>query len=269
MVFVTSRKSWTLRLTVCAAVLALAAGRAEAGLIIVNGSFEEPLTTGSTAVTGWKVVGPQVAVVNTSYNTNSITFQAQDGNQWLDLSGLFANSTADGVLMVGVLGLPIARARRRRGPVGPWWGRMAFGFLRLNSPCPPSEQHRTRPRSTCRPEVELLENRALPSTGYLFVPSFDTDAVLRYNETTGAFVDVFVTHKSGGLNQPNSVIVGPDHNLYVTSGFFGGPGQLKAVLRYDGTTGAFIDNFAQSSIINSPALYPFRARRQSLRRRRN
>lgn len=96
---------WGMRLMACAAMLAFAAGRAEANFI-VNGSFEEPIvptgnftvfTTGSTDVAGWTVVGPQVAVVNTSYNTNGITFQAQDGKQWLDLSGLFANSRADGV----------------------------------------------------------------------------------------------------------------------------------------------------------------------------
>jgi hypothetical protein len=90
---------------VCVAVMALAAGRSGAGTV-VNGSFEDPIvptgnftvfTTGSTAVTGWTVVGPQVAVVNTSYNTNGITFQALDGKQWLDLSGLFSNSTADGL----------------------------------------------------------------------------------------------------------------------------------------------------------------------------
>jgi Protein of unknown function (DUF642) len=95
----------SLRLTACTAVLAFAAGQAQAGLI-VNGSFEQPIvpvgsftvfTTGSTDVMGWTVVGPQVAVVNTNYNTNGITFQSQDGNQWLDLSGLFSNSTADGV----------------------------------------------------------------------------------------------------------------------------------------------------------------------------
>ncbi len=106
----------TLKLTACAAMVAFSAGRAEAGLII-NGSFEQPIvpvgnftvfTTGSTDVTGWTVVGPQVAVVNTNYNTNGITFQSQDGNQWLDLSGLFSNSTADGVTqdVATVIGRP-------------------------------------------------------------------------------------------------------------------------------------------------------------------
>jgi DNA-binding beta-propeller fold protein YncE len=49
------------------------------------------------------------------------------------------------------------------------------------------------------------------------------------------------------------VLFGPhDHDLYVSSGEFAGPGQLKAVLRYDGATGAFIDNFAVGGDLKSP-----------------
>ena len=81
---------------------------------------------------------------------------------------------------------------------------------------------------------------------YLLVPSKDTDNVLRYDGVTGDFVDEFVRHKSGRLNQPVGLIFGPhDHNLYVSCGYYGGPGQLRAVLRYDGTTGKFIDQFTE------------------------
>lgn len=80
--------------------------------------------------------------------------------------------------------------------------------------------------------------------GYLLVADYDKNNVLRYDEDTGAFVDEFVPNNSGGLNQPLSLVFGPhDHNLYVGSGHFRGPGQLRAVLRYDGTTGAFVDEF--------------------------
>ena len=91
------------------------------------------------------------------------------------------------------------------------------------------------------------------SRGYLLVTSFDNESVLRYDAVTGAFVDAFVPHHSGGLYQPYAVLVGPfDHNVYVSSGTFTGPGQPKAVLRYDGTTGAFIDTFADSGQLTSP-----------------
>ncbi len=88
---------------------------------------------------------------------------------------------------------------------------------------------------------------------YLLVGDFGRDRVLRYDEGTGAFVDTFAPRRSGGLNQPWGVLFGPhDHNLYVSSGEFAGPGQLKAVLRYDGTTGAFIDNFAVGGDLKGP-----------------
>jgi len=40
----------------------------------------------------------------------------------------------------------------------------------------------------------------------LLVASSDTDEVLRYDGTTGAFFDVFVTAMSGGLDRPVSLV---------------------------------------------------------------
>jgi ELWxxDGT repeat protein len=86
-----------------------------------------------------------------------------------------------------------------------------------------------------------------PDGEYLLVTDYDNDSVLRYDGTTGEFVDTFVPRGSGGLNQPWFLRFGPhDGNLYVGSGHFRGPGQEKAVLRYDGTTGMFIDTFVDS-----------------------
>jgi DNA-binding beta-propeller fold protein YncE len=88
---------------------------------------------------------------------------------------------------------------------------------------------------------------------YLVVADFNRDAVRRYAGDTGAFVDTFVPKHYGGMNQPWAVLYGPhDHDLYVSTGEFGGPGQLKGVLRYDGETGAFIDNFAVGGELASP-----------------
>lgn len=70
---------------------------------ITNPSFENPsvasggatvFTTGSTAITGWTVVGGDVAVISGSFSQSGITFQAQDGGQWLDLTGLSNTSTS-------------------------------------------------------------------------------------------------------------------------------------------------------------------------------
>jgi len=90
---------------ICAATLLAAADSTRADLI-VNGSFESPVVpvgsftdfaAGSTAITGWTVVGVDAAVVNTSFMQSGITFQAQDGNQWLDLAGVTSNSMLSGV----------------------------------------------------------------------------------------------------------------------------------------------------------------------------
>lgn len=71
-----------------------------------NGSFEVPpvapgsvsvFGSGSLAITGWTVVGPNVAVISGSFSQSGITFQAQAGSQWLDLSGS-TNSAAGGVV---------------------------------------------------------------------------------------------------------------------------------------------------------------------------
>lgn len=71
--------------------------------------------------------------------------------------------------------------------------------------------------------------------GNLYVASADTSQVLRYNGTTGAFIDVFAS--GNGLSNVRGLTFGPDGNLYVAN--FGG----GSILRFDGTTGAFIDTF--------------------------
>lgn len=69
--------------------------------------------------------------------------------------------------------------------------------------------------------------------GSLYVSSFDSDAVLRYDGATGAFIDVFVTSGSGGLNGPDAGMAwGPDGHLYIPAYY------SNAIYRYDGVTGA-------------------------------
>lgn len=77
------------------AVLMLMGSAAYANLI-TNGSFEAPLVpvggfnnfnSGSTGITGWTVVGPQVSIVSGSYSSFGLSFPAEDGSQWLDLTG--------------------------------------------------------------------------------------------------------------------------------------------------------------------------------------
>jgi DNA-binding beta-propeller fold protein YncE len=73
--------------------------------------------------------------------------------------------------------------------------------------------------------------------GDLFVASFETDQVLRFDGLSGAYEGVFVAAGSGGLNGPDAgTKFGSDGNLYVPS-FWN-----DRILRYD-PAGAFLDEF--------------------------
>jgi outer membrane protein assembly factor BamB len=75
--------------------------------------------------------------------------------------------------------------------------------------------------------------------GNLYVGSLNTNEVLRYDGTSGAFLGSFVTAGSGGLNGPavDGLIFRPDGRLYVASR------NGNSVLRYDAATGSFLDTF--------------------------
>ncbi|MCP4783031.1 MAG: protein kinase [Fuerstiella sp.] len=62
--------------------------------------------------------------------------------------------------------------------------------------------------------------------GNLYVASINTDSILRYNGTTGAFLDTFVPTGSGGLDNPIGMLFDADGNLNVASGL------SHEVLRY-------------------------------------
>jgi protocadherin Fat 4 len=70
--------------------------------------------------------------------------------------------------------------------------------------------------------------------GNLYVASSNTGKVLRFDGTTGAFIDEFV---STGLSFPLGLTFGPDGNLYVASQ------STQGVLKFDGVTGALDATF--------------------------
>jgi len=70
---------------------------------ITNGSFESPVVpvgsftnfaSGSTLIPGWTVIGAAggVSIVSGTFTQNGISFPAEDGAQWLDLTGDGTNS---------------------------------------------------------------------------------------------------------------------------------------------------------------------------------
>ena len=85
-------------------LLCLAVSSGTHANLLTNGSFEDPVVpVGSfslfpvgSAFTGWTVSGPvgkNVAIVSGTLVENGVSFPAQDGAQWLDLTGSGDNST--------------------------------------------------------------------------------------------------------------------------------------------------------------------------------
>ncbi|PSN15648.1 hypothetical protein C7293_06235 [filamentous cyanobacterium CCT1] len=75
-----------------------------------------------------------------------------------------------------------------------------------------------------------------------------TSSVLRFDGTTGEFIDAFVSDdpateidETGGLIRPYELAFGPDGNLYVASFL------SDQILRYNGKTGAFIDVYSKGN----------------------
>ena len=97
---------------------------------------------------------------------------------------------------------------------------------------------------------------ASPALADLFVSDNSLNSVLQYNQTTGAFTNAFVPGSNtqpgtSGLVNPQGLAFGPDGNLYVSS-----QGQAPpygdGVLRYNGSTGQFIDLFAGGNQMHDP-----------------
>lgn len=92
--------------------------------------------------------------------------------------------------------------------------------------------------------------------GNLYVASFETDSVLRYDGATGTFLGDFVPAGGGGLDGPDAGLTfGPDGHLYVPSYF------TDQVLRFDGGSGAFLDDFVsvQEGGLQRPRMLVFRS----------
>lgn len=82
----------------------------------------------------------------------------------------------------------------------------------------------------------------------LYITAEGGDRVKRYNGTTGAFIDDFVTAGLGGLDSPAGLAYGPDGYWYVSSV------TNDNVLRYD-ADGDFVDVFVDrfdAGSVNGP-----------------
>jgi DNA-binding beta-propeller fold protein YncE len=97
--------------------------------------------------------------------------------------------------------------------------------------------------------LEALEDRLCPSQNpYLYVTSYATDNVMRYDELTGAPMPAdglpgaqFIAPRTGGLNTPLDVLVTPNGDLLVDSAE---DGSVKA---FDITSGSYNFDFVPQS----------------------
>jgi hypothetical protein len=69
---------------------------------------------------------------------------------------------------------------------------------------------------------------------YVASTASSSNAILRYDGTTGAFLNTFVSAGSGGLDGPIAMVFRPDGYLYVTGW------RSNSVLRYQASNGAYV-----------------------------
>lgn len=85
--------------------------------------------------------------------------------------------------------------------------------------------------------------------GNIYVANASDDdtgySVYRYNGTTGVFIGTFIAKLSNGLDEVKDMVFGPDGNLYIAANeVVGNPSSNGGeVMRFNGSTGAFIDHF--------------------------
>ena len=96
-----------------------------------------------------------------------------------------------------------------------------------------------------------LEDIAFGPDGQLYAADLSL-GVLRYSAVDGTFLGTFVAIGSGGLSSPTGITFGPDGHLYVSDQLGAG-----AIRRYDGGTGAYIDNYASGGGLVNPTYLNF------------
>ncbi|NJN87790.1 MAG: PEP-CTERM sorting domain-containing protein [Leptolyngbyaceae cyanobacterium SL_7_1] len=217
--------------------LELAAQTAEAALLISNSESDNILifdeTTGAIA---GNFTTPGLGGLR---SPDDLTF-GPDDNLYVSVGGSNSLSLLDP-------NYPLDSAVLRFSPLGEFLGVAASG------------NGLTRPYGN-----------AFGPDGNLYVASFRTNQILRFDGKTGAFLDVFASDNNGGLgtlnglNGPNGLLFAPDGSLYVTTeGTVNQPdGTLgftfkSQVLRYSSEQVAgLVPTTTPTVLIDQPALLP-------------
>ncbi|MGL4499404.1 MAG: hypothetical protein ACRCU2_10130 [Planktothrix sp.] len=100
--------------------------------------------------------------------------------------------------------------------------------------------------------IAQTQPQIIPDSQSFLITNNDGNNVVRYDGISGNYLGELIAAGSGGLFKPDATIIGPDGNgdfindIYVTSGDKPANSSelgASAVLRYDGITGTFIDEF--------------------------
>ncbi|MDI1479521.1 hypothetical protein [Polyangium sp. y55x31] len=89
----------------------------------------------------------------------------------------------------------------------------------------------------------------VPRKPMFLVANSRGDDVLQFEQDTGAFSAVFIPKGTGGLFHPDSMTLGPEGDLYISSG---DTPENSAILRFDSSTGAFYGEFAKGGGMHRP-----------------
>src|SRR5216683_4219600 len=148
--------------------------------------------------------------------------------------------------LIGIRGHDAARQGRvcRLSRSQRWTGPLLFERLE-NRPCLSTQRERVMKRHLLIATLFGIVMAAVVPCAHadLYVISYGSNSVLRYNEMTGAFIDKFV---SFGSSDPRGLLIGHDGNLYLSSF------STNTVMRYDGTTGAPLPAPGQTGAVFAP-----------------
>ncbi|MRG93822.1 PEP-CTERM sorting domain-containing protein [Polyangium spumosum] len=89
----------------------------------------------------------------------------------------------------------------------------------------------------------------VPRKPMFLVANSRGDDVLQFEQETGKFVNVFIAKGTGGLSHPDSLALGPEGDLYISSG---DTAEDSAILRFDSSTGEFFGAFAKGGGLHRP-----------------
>ncbi len=224
-------------------------------MINYGGGEESLVTTNTTAADTWLltnvsggsscgVLAPAIILVNPAFgqqgqnlpaaimgqNTHFVqgTTQASFGSG-ITVASLTVNSATGATAVISIDAAASPGARTVTLTTGPETASFANGFTvtaSLNQP----------PIVSAGPNQTVIKPE-------LFIAANNSNRILRFDATSGTFIDEFVPAGYGGLYWPDGVIFGPDDNLYVTSATNAANAGPRGVLRFNGSTGAFIDAF--------------------------